>query len=200
MVIMTIDHTRDFVHSAAMNFPPEDLARTTPAIFFTRWITHFCAPAFMFCAGLGAWFRLERGGTVADLSRFLWTRGLWLIVLEFSLVHFGFFFNLDYSVVFLLVFWALGASMIALALLVRLPYRALLVVSVGMIVLHNLADGLSADRFGAFAWVWQVLHQQALLVKSPAVIVAYPLVPWIGVMALGRPRIAQRHVPDRHRL
>jgi len=185
MVIMAIDHTRDFVHSAAMNFPPEDLARTTPAIFFTRWITHFCAPAFMFCAGLGAWFRLDRGGTVADLSRFLVTRGLWLIVLEFTVVHLGFFFNLDYSVVFLLVFWALGVSMIALALLVRLPYRALLIVSVGMIVLHNLTDGVSAARLGALAWVWQVLHQQALLVQSPAVIVAYPLVPWTFVMALG---------------
>src|SRR5438445_3554102 len=98
MVITTIDHTRDFVHSAAMNFPPEDLAQTTPAIFLTRWITRLCAPAFMFCAGLGAWFRLQRGGTLPDLSRFLWTRGLWLIVLEFSLVHLGFFFNLDYSV------------------------------------------------------------------------------------------------------
>src|SRR5580765_8643451 len=111
MMLMAIDHTRDFVHSAAMSFSPEDLARTTPAIFLTRWITHFCAPAFMFCAGLGAWFWLERGGTKASLSRFLWTRGLWLVVLEFTVVHFGFFLNLDYSLVFLLVFWALGLSM-----------------------------------------------------------------------------------------
>ena len=185
MVIMAIDHTRDFVHSAAMDFPPEDLARTTPAIFFIRWITHFCAPAFMFCAGLGAWLRIERGGTVASLSRHLWTRGLWLILLEFSLVHLGFFFKFDYSVMFLLVFWALGASMIALALLIRMPWGALLVLSASMIVLHNLADGVSADRFGALAGVWQVLHQQGLLLRSPAVIVAYPLVPWIFVMALG---------------
>jgi uncharacterized membrane protein len=84
MIVMAIDHTRDFVHSAAMNFPPEDLARTTPAIFLTRWITHICAPAFMFCAGLGAGLRLERGGSVGDLSRFLWTRGLWLVFLELS--------------------------------------------------------------------------------------------------------------------
>lgn len=82
MVLMAIDHTRDYVHAAAMAFPPEDLTRTTAAIFFTRWITHVCAPVFMFTAGLGAWFGLERGGSVADLSRFLWTRGLWLIVLE----------------------------------------------------------------------------------------------------------------------
>lgn len=185
MVIMALDHTRDFVHSAAMSFPPEDLERTTAAIFFTRWITHFCAPAFMFCAGLGACFRLERGGSLAGLSRFLWTRGLWLIVLELSVVRLGFFFNFDYDMVFLLVFWALGMCMIALALLVRLPHRALLIVSAGVIVLHNLADGIPAARFGPLAWVWQVLHEQALLVRSPAVVVAYPLVPWIFVMAAG---------------
>lgn len=186
MVIMAIDHTRDFVHSAAMNFPPEDLARTTPAIFLTRWITHLCAPAFMFCTGLGACLRLRRGGeTLGALSRYLWTRGLWLIVLELSVVRFGFFFDLEMNPVFLLVFWALGASMIALALLVHLPQRALLVLSVAVIALHNLADGVAGARFGALAWLWQLLHQQALLLANPVVIVAYPLVPWIFVMALG---------------
>ncbi len=185
MVLMTVDHTRDFVHAAAMNFPPEDLTRTTPEIFFTRWITHICAPAFMFCAGLGAGLRLDRGGTLGGLSRFLWTRGLWLVVLEVSLVRLGFFFNLDHGVVILLVFWALGMCMIALALLIYLPYRVLLALSVVMIGLHNLADRVRADRFGNLAWVWQVLHQQGPLLRSPAVIVAYPLVPWIGVMALG---------------
>lgn len=186
MVIMAIDHTRDFVHSAAMNFPPEDLARTTPAIFLTRLVTHLCAPAFMFCAGLGAWFRLQRpGATPKELSRFLWTRGLWLILLEITVVRVSFFFNLEPSPILLLVFWALGASMIALALLVHLPWRVLLVLSVAVIALHNLADGVPAVRFGALAWLWQLLHQQALLLPSPAVIVAYPLVPWIFVMSLG---------------
>jgi uncharacterized membrane protein len=186
MVIMAIDHTRDFVHAAAMSFPPEDLARTTPAIFFTRWITHVCAPVFMFCAGLGACFKLEKGGSIADLSRFLWTRGLWLIVLELTVVRFGFFFNLDYSVVLLLVFWALGMSMIALAVLVHLPYRALVAVSLGMIVLHNLADGGAAAQFGALGWLWQVLHQQgAVTTGGPTLVVAYPLIPWIGVLAAG---------------
>lgn len=186
MALMAIDHTRDYVHAAAMAFPPEDLSRTTAAIFLTRWITHVCAPVFMFCAGLGAWFWLERHGSKGDLSRFLWTRGLWLVVLEFTLVRFGFFFNLDYSVVILLVFWALGMSMIALAALVRLPWRALLVVSVAMIALHNLADGVTAARFGPLAWLWQVLHQQSLvLTGGPAVVVAYPLIPWVGVMAAG---------------
>ena len=185
MVIMTIDHTRDFVHSAAMNFRPEDLAQTTPAIFLTRWITHICAPAFMLCAGLGAALRLERGETVAGLSRFLWTRGLWLIVLELTVVHFGFFLSFDYRLVILLVFWALGACMIVLALLVHLPYRVLLVLSIAVILAHDLADGVRAARFGALAGVWQLLHEQGLLWPKPAVIVAYPLVPWIFVMSLG---------------
>jgi len=186
MVIMALDHTRDFVHSAAMAFPPEDLAQTTPGIFMTRWVTHVCAPVFMFCAGTAAFLRLERGGTKSELSRFLWTRGLWLIVLEFTVVRAGFFFDLAFNPLFLLVFWALGMSMIALALLVYLPHRALLVVSVGMIVVHNLFDGIAPAQFGAYAWAWQVLHAQGLWVTGgPVVIIAYPLVPWIGVMAAG---------------
>jgi uncharacterized membrane protein len=185
MVLMAIDHTRDFVHSAAMAFPPEDLSQSTAAIFLTRWITHFCAPVFMFAAGAGAWFRLERGDTRAQLSRFLWTRGLWLIVLEFTVSRAGFFFDLGFDPLLLLVLWALGMSMIALALLIHLPYGVLLGVSLGMIALHNLADGVAPESFGALAAVWKVLHVQSLLSTDPLVIVAYPLIPWIGVMAAG---------------
>jgi len=186
MVIMALDHTRDYVDAAAMAFPPEDLMQTTPAIFFTRWITHVCAPVFMFSAGTSAYLRLQRGATRAALSRFLWTRGLWLIVLEFTIVRIGFFFDLTFSPVFLLVFWALGMSMIALAALVYLPPRALAALSVAMIALHNLFDGVNAAQLGASGWLWQVLHAPGLLTPGPpVVIVAYPLVPWIGVMAAG---------------
>ena len=187
MVIMALDHVREYVHAGAMNFRAEDLTETTAAIFFTRWITHVCAPVFMFCAGLGAWFWLERhGGKLTGVSRFLWTRGLWLIVLEFTLVRLGFFFNFDYSLLFLLVFWALGVSMIALAGLVHLPIRVLAAVSIGMIVLHNLADRVTARSFGSSAWAWNLLHQPGP-VQTPwtVLLVAYPLIPWIGVMAAG---------------
>jgi uncharacterized membrane protein len=185
MVLMAIDHTRDYVHSAAMTFRPEDLSQSTAAIFLTRWITHFCAPVFMFTAGAGAAFRLERGATRAEVSRFLWTRGLWLIVLEFTASRAGFFFNLGIDPLFLLVLWALGLSMIALALLIHLPFRALVAVSVGLIALHNLLDGIDPARFGVLAGVWRILHAQGLLSTRPLVIVAYPLIPWIGVMAAG---------------
>ncbi len=186
MVIMAIDHVRDFVHAGAMNFQPEDLSRTTAAIFLTRWITHVCAPVFMLCAGLGVWFRVEHRGSRRGVSRFLVTRGLWLIALEFTVVHLGLFFNVSYSVLFLLVFWALGMSMIAMALMVHLRYGVLLAFALGMIALHNLADGIGAARFGDAAWLWRVLHEQGIIpTPGPALFVAYPLVPWIGVMAAG---------------
>jgi uncharacterized membrane protein len=188
MVIMALDHTRDFVNREAMLFRPEDLAQTTHAIFFTRWITHFCAPVFMLCAGLGAFLRLERSGTgVDDLSRFLWTRGLWLVLLEVTVVRLGFFFDVDYrGLVILLVFWALGLSMIALALLIRLPFRVLLGVSLAMIALHNLLDGVRAASFGGSAWLWRIVHEPGLVMAGPpTVVVGYPLVPWVGVMAAG---------------
>lgn len=188
MVIMALDHTRDFVHSAAMAFRPEDLAQTTAAIFFTRWITHFCAPVFMFTAGLGACLWLDRGGRTAPaLSRFLVTRGLWLVLLEVTVVRFAFFFDVDYrGLVLLLVFWALGLGMIALAGLIHVPFRVLLACSAGVIALHNLFDRVQASSFGAASWLWNVLHQPGpIMTSGPVVVVAYPLVPWIAVMAAG---------------
>lgn len=185
MVIMALDHTRDFVHAAAMNFPPEDLQQTTAAIFMTRWITHFCAPVFMFCAGLGAYIQRERGITRSALARFLVTRGIWLVLLEITVVRMGFYFQVGIDPLLLLVFWALGLAMIALAALTYLPDRAVLAISVAMIALHNLFDGIRPEQLGPLAWLWKVLHVQGLLSASPAVIVAYPLVPWIGVMGLG---------------
>jgi uncharacterized membrane protein len=185
MVLMAIDHTRDFVNAEAMLFQPENLARTTPAIFLTRWITHFCAPVFMFCAGLGIWFRQTRRDNGAGMSRFLVTRGLWLILLEVTAVRVAFFFNVGINPLFLLVFWALGWSMIALAAAIHLPWRVLLALSVALVALHNLADGVRAATMGSWAWLWRVLHEQGPLSLDPLVIAAYPLIPWIAMMALG---------------
>lgn len=187
IVIMAIDHTREYVNSGAIAFNPEDLTKTTYAFFFTRWITHFCAPVFAFTAGLGACLRLDRGGTRSELSRFLWTRGLWLVFLEFTLVRLVFFFRLDYGAdpTFLLVFWMLGISMIALAALIHLPFRLLAVASIAMIALHNLADKITPAQFGGYGWIWNVLHQPGLIYPKPVIIAAYPLIPWIGVMAAG---------------
>jgi uncharacterized membrane protein len=188
MVIMALDHTRDFLHIGAMAFSPEDLTRTTPILFFTRWITHFCAPVFMFTAGLGAFFRLQRPGTTkADVSRFLWTRGLWLVIVELTIMRLAMNFTFDPRFpVILLVLTALGLSMIALAVLVHVPTRVLAIASLVVVALHNLLDGLPPATFGAWAPIWNLLHQPGVFVLGGLpIFVAYPLVPWVAVMALG---------------
>ena len=188
MVLMALDHTRDFFHAGAMAFSPEDLARTTPVLFLTRWITHVCAPVFLFSAGAGAFLRLQRPhSTKAQLSRFLWTRGLSLVIVELIVMRLAMNFSLDTRFpVLLLVLWALGISMIALAVLVHLPLRALAVLSGAVIVLHNAFDGVQAARFGALAGLWNVLHQPGVFfVAGIPVVAGYPVVPWIAVMAAG---------------
>ena len=186
MIIMALDHTREFFHAGAQQFQPEDLTRTTTAIFLTRWVTHICAPVFMFTTGLGAFFWLRHGRTRSQLSRFLWTRGLWLVVLELTALRFAATFQLLSGVLLLTILWALGWSMVALGVLVWLPVRVLAVLSIAIIVLHNLADSINASQFGAAAWLWNLLHQNgAFRVDGATVLVGYPLVPWIFVMATG---------------
>jgi uncharacterized membrane protein len=186
MIIMALDHTREYFHTAAMSFQPEDLTRTTVVLFFTRWITHICAPVFMFTAGIGAFFWLCRGRTPSQLSQFLWKRGLWLVFLELTVLHFVMTFSLVKGLVLLSILWALGWSMVALGFLVRLPVRPLAILSIAVIALHNLADSVRASQFGAAAPVWNILHQPGVFrVGGALVLAAYPLVPWFAVMALG---------------
>ena len=181
MIIMALDHVRDFNHILIGAFDPEDLTKTTTALFFTRWITHLCAPVFMFTAGLGAyWWQDRNRDTGESLSGFLAKRGLWLIVLELTAVRFVINFSL-HGPILLVVLWALGCSMLALALLVRLPVWAVATFSLGMIALHNLLD-----RFRDLGGLWNILHQQGAFQVGPiTVVAAYPLIPWIGVMGAG---------------
>jgi uncharacterized membrane protein len=187
MILMALDHVRDFIHRGAMSYSPTDLARTTPALFFTRWITHICAPTFMFTAGLGAFLWWSRGRTKQQLSAFLLTRGLWLVLLELTVMRLAYDFDLSQRYpVLLLVLWVLGACMIGLGLLVWLPMRMLAVISLGMIALHNGLDQVNPAQFGSAAGLWNLLHQPGVFgVAGATVIVGYPLVPWVGVMALG---------------
>ncbi len=174
MAIMALDHVRDMIHADAMLFSPTDLTRTTTLLFFTRWITHFCAPVFSFTAGMGAHFLWRRGGRV---SRFLWTRGLWLILLEVTVMRVAYNFSLSMKYpLFLLVLWVLGACMIVLAALVHLPPRVLAVISVATILLHNCLDGIPLPG----------LHQPgAFPIGGFVVLVGYPLIPWFAVMSAG---------------
>jgi uncharacterized membrane protein len=185
MIIMALDHTRELFHSAAMTFQPEDLARTTVPLFFTRWITHICAPVFFFTAGLGAYFRLGRGHADHPTG-FLVKRGLWLVLLELTALRFVLNFSLTTSPIFLTILWALGWSMVALGFLSRLPIRLLAVGALLVIALHNLADSVSAASLGAAGPLWNVLHQPGFIpLDAIGVVVAYPLVPWFAVMAAG---------------
>ena len=199
MVIMMLDHTRDFVHNAALQFDPTDLSRTNIVLFFTRWITHFCAPVFVFLAGTGAYLQLARGKSKAQLSRFLVTRGLWLIFLELTIVKLGVFFNPDIRFLgFLQVIWVIGVSMIILAALIYLPKSAIATFGLLMIALHNLLDTIRVEGWQGpgspiptvSEKLWIVLHQAfygfpILGDNSPVIAVIYPLVPWVGVMAVG---------------
>jgi uncharacterized membrane protein len=189
MMLMAVDHIRDYVARSAQQFSPTDLTRTTPAIFFTRWITHFCAPVFVLTAGLGAYFWMSRGHhSKGALSRLLISRGLWLIILEVTVLRVIFFSQISYtsSPVILIILWAIGMSMIALAGLIHLPMRAVAATSIAIIALHNLLDRVSAARFGRAAWLWDILHQQNVFtIDRVNFVTGYPVLPWIGVMAGG---------------
>lgn len=182
MVVMALDHTRDYF--SYLRFEPENLASTWTALFLTRWVTHFCAPLFFFLAGTGAFF-YGRRRTPAELTRFLWTRGLWLIVLEFTLVGTAWTFQFPFG--FFGVIWALGASMVLLAAAVRLPVRWLGALSVIMIATHDLLDGIRPEQFGSMGWVWTVLHVRGF-VELPfhlEELVLFQIIPWVGVMGAG---------------
>jgi uncharacterized membrane protein len=182
MVFMAIDHTRDYF--TYLRFEPESLSHTYYALFFTRWITHFCAPMFFFLAGVGAFLYGSRR-TPSQLSRFLWTRGLWLIIVEFTIVGFAWSFIVPFG--FFGVIWALGASMVIMAAAVRLPIRWLGALAVLMIVGHDLLDRIRPSQFGRAAWAWSLLHVKGGVVLPGNVFdfVLFPIVPWVGVMAAG---------------
>ena len=189
MVLMALDHTRDFFHTGAFQgWDPLDLTKTTLPLYFTRWLTHFCAPVFIFLAGTGAFLFTTRGKTTRELSWFLFTRGLWLVLLELTWVHFlGWTFAFNLHEEWLLVIWAIGWSMVVLAALVYLPIWAVTAFGVALIAGHNAFDGVTPERWGSWSWFWRVLHAGGRFEVAPGYTfgVGYPLIPWVGVMATG---------------
>jgi len=179
MVVMALDHTRDYL--TYLRFQPEDLSRTFPALFFTRWITHFCAPLFFFLAGTGAYLLRSKSGNVGRVAKFLWTRGLWMIFLEFTLIDYAWTFVPWF---FGGVIWSLGCAMILLGVLVWLPEWVIL--ALGLIVVggHDLTDGIKLQTLGSFAPVWSLLHRTGT-VPHTSFFVLFPILPWAAVMALG---------------
>ena len=178
IVLMAIDHIRDFVHAGAMTGSPTDLSRASAIVFLTRWITHFCAPTFAFTAGMGACFWLDRGHTRPQLSRFLWTRGVWLILLELTVMRFAYYFNwTNRYPILLLVFWSLGASMVLLAALIYLPIPVLATLSLATIALHNAITPPASLRL--------LFQPAAMQLGGATLFFGYPVLPWLAVVAAG---------------
>lgn len=185
IVLMALDHVRDY-YSPTL-FAPEDLSQASPALFLTRWITHFCAPTFVFLSGVSAWlYRESKDATRGELGRFLATRGLWLIVLELAIVNPS--WDADFlSFFFLQVIWAIGWSMLMLALLVQGPRWLPLAFGLIVVLGHNALDPLTPESFGRAALLWTALHEGGWLEQNRfgGVLALYPVLPWMGVMALG---------------
>jgi len=186
MVIMALDHVRDYFHYGSFFIDPTNLDTTTPFVFFTRFITHNCAPAFIFLAGTSA-FLYGSKKTKPELSKFLLTRGIWLVFLEIAVNNLIWTFDITYSLLILQVIWAIGLSMIFLSFLIYLPKKVLLILGLVLIAAHNLLDGIVMEGDSFKAIIWYILHQRTRIVidGSQMIVFAYPIIPWIGLMALG---------------
>jgi uncharacterized membrane protein len=199
MILMVLDHTREFVHADGLTGHPLDPATTTVPLYLTRWVTHLCAPAFVLCAGLGIGLRRLRAGT-GGLPWFVFTRGLWLVAIELTLVRSLAWFNLDYAtfIAHLQVLWAIGASMIVLSVLVRLPVVVVAAIGALLIVGHNALDAVQVPPWrpdgaaaapGLGGAIWMLLHQPGFFPiggpRGPVVWADYPLLPWLGVLCAG---------------
>jgi len=185
IIIMALDHTRDYFHNSAYYFNPEDLSQTNAPLFFTRWITHYCAPVFVFLAGTAVFLQGLRK-TKNELSVFLLKRGLWLIMVELLLISLLRTFNPAFIFINLQVIWAIGVSMIFLAAIIRLSPKYILIFSIVLIAGHHVLDTIHVDGNGGLAFCWAVLHDaKSFVFGEHTVVVKYPVLPWIGIMALG---------------
>ncbi len=194
MIIMAIDHARDFFHkvevsgNGAVATGPTDLATTTPILFFTRWITHFCAPSFVFLAGVSAYLMSTRK-TKSELSSFLIKRGIWLVLVEIIIVTLGWTFNPLYNILILQVIWAIGASMIILGLLVWVPYKAILAIGIIIVAGHNLLDypAINAGLKGHLLPDLLYFSTFSTYAYAPGhlILIVYAFLPWTGIMLLG---------------
>lgn len=186
IVLMALDHVRDYFHNDAFIHDPMDLNTTTPALYFTRWITHFCAPVFIFLAGVSAYLS---GGKKSpkELQLFLLKRGAWLILIELTVVNFGWMFNPFFNASILQVIWAIGSCMVLLSLVVRLPQKFILGLGISIILLHNLLDFLPASTQETF--IYNLFHtsgfKRFVVTENYSIVTVYGILPWFGIMCLG---------------
>jgi uncharacterized membrane protein len=186
MIIMALDHTRDFFHITAWTDDPLNLQTTTPMLYFTRWITHLCAPNFVFLAGASIYFQTLRKSK-KELSRFLFTRGLWLVFIELFLINLEFSFDIHYHFIALQTIWSIGVSMIILSLVIRLPYMAVLTLGLLIVFGHNILDYYEAGMKQSPGWWYDLLHHPGFykLSGDHTLLIFYPFLSWSGLMMLG---------------
>lgn len=186
MVIMALDHTRGYFHFGAWLYDPTDLETTTPVLFFTRFVTHFCAPVFVFLTGTSASL-FGQNKSKKSLSIFLFTRGLWLIFVEIVIMNFLWWFDPAFGFINLQVIWAIGLCMVFLAALIHLPFKLLILISLAIVFGHNLLDGITTEGYEFTSILWYIVHQSNFLPFGSDHMVgfSYPVLPWIAVMALG---------------
>ncbi len=185
MILMVLDHVRDYFHGYSYQFDALDLDHTSVPIFFTRWITHFCAPIFMFLAGISAYLYGSKR-TLKELSFFLFTRGLWLVFAELFIVTFGWTFDPFYHIYILQVIWAFGICMMVLSVLIFLDRRLLLLIGILLMAAHNMLDVVHVKGAGAGAFFWSFLHERRFFSFGHYTIaMAYPVIPWIGIIVTG---------------
>lgn len=182
IALMVLDHVRDYFHRDGFVFDPLDLERTTPLLFATRWITHLCAPTFVFLSGVSIWLQLSNGAARAQVARLALTRGLWLIALELTVIVFGFHFQWPF--LFLQVIWAIGLGMVAMAALLWLPRAAVLALGAAIVVGHPALAALAPPASSPWAPLWILALRPGVIAGVPG-FVAYPALPWIGLMLLG---------------
>lgn len=186
MIIMALDHCRDFFHyNANIDQDPLDLSTTTPAIFLTRWITHFCAPVFVFLSGTSIYLYSQKGKSKKQVAFFLFTRGIWLMLVEILLI--GPLWDFNVSGIFLQVIWAIGLSMVVLSFLQFLPFKLLLGLGLLIVAGHNLLDKVVITEPFWKSVIWSIIHQRSfyLLDKQHILVVAYPFLSWLGLMICG---------------
>lgn len=186
MILMVLDHVRLFFSN--VGYRPTDLTQTNVPLFLTRWVTHLCAPTFIFLAGVAAYLYFRnRPQSKQALSKYLIVRGLWLVFLELTVVRFGWLFDPTYSFSFAQVIWAIGWSMVVLAGLIYLPIPVISTIGILLIGGHNLFDHIQAEQLGRWNWLWAVLHEPKMFTvfADKKLFISYPLIPWIGVMATG---------------
>ena len=186
MIIMALDHTRDFFHNEALTGDPLNLSTTTPFLYFTRWVTHFCAPTFVFLSGVSAWLQSRRK-TTKELSRFLITRGLWLIFLEITVITLGITADIHFSLFILQTIWSIGISMVILGLVIWLPFNVILIAAVLIVFGHNTLDFAEAAQKGNVNAFWHFIHAPGIfhLWGNHMLGLFYPFLPWTGLMMLG---------------